>query len=686
MNFRSHKFKITVLVITAILAVCLIAINNKLFSSTTINNCASELSTPGETYILGSNIVGSCIVAANNIVIDGQDLYSISGNVSATTTPGIAGKNFIIQNVTNIGGNVTSVGYNEYVPPGYSPDEYIAAKNGGNVTIIDSTVDGNVSTNGGDGTLSADGNGGNVVITDSEVGGVITAYGGPGAVNSGDEGSLTLTDNNPTLTLLGSDPMTVSYATSYNEPGATAVDEKDGVITGDIDISGTVDVNNGGTYVVTYTITDSGTTVTFNGATNTDGPNTVTDTRTVVVERNGGGGGGGGDEPPSTTTPPIIIIPEIVVPKIIPPEPKPEIIVPPQEPQQIKEEPSEPPAQAPKISEPTPDTLSVIYDTYESTVKDPVVQEVGKTVATLGVIFGGAAPIIPIVTLQFKIADIALNVNRFFSSSLSFFGLAKRRKPWGTVFDSMTKKPIRPAKVSLVNAQGELTNNFITYSDGRYGFSVGPGAYYMRIEKPGYTFPSKVLFGKAEDDFYESLYFGEPINVYKRGELVIKNIPVDPIDFDFNKFELEKSKKLILLSNIDRAATALAPWFLGIGLIFVLSSFFYTTEIFDGMVIVLYSALFVLQFFGIGMKSHGRVIGKNGDPIAYGLMRIYNPTTGELVSKTVLDHLGRYYSLIPSGAYKITVDLPVDQGRYERVLESVVGVRNGILNKVFKIG
>lgn len=61
----------------------------------------------------------------------------------------------------------------------------------------------------------------------------------------------------PVITLLGDTNMSVDQGTSYIEPGATALDNNDGDISGDIIISGTVDVNTVGSYNITYTVEDA---------------------------------------------------------------------------------------------------------------------------------------------------------------------------------------------------------------------------------------------------------------------------------------------------------------------------------------------------------------------------------------------------------------------------------------------
>ncbi len=72
----------------------------------------------------------------------------------------------------------------------------------------------------------------------------------------------------PTVTLTGASSQTISLQGTYTEQGATAEDDKDGAMTPTV--SGTVDVNLAGTYLITYTATDAA-------------GNSGTATRTVTV-------------------------------------------------------------------------------------------------------------------------------------------------------------------------------------------------------------------------------------------------------------------------------------------------------------------------------------------------------------------------------------------------------------------
>jgi hypothetical protein len=60
----------------------------------------------------------------------------------------------------------------------------------------------------------------------------------------------------PVVTLIGASDTTIVLNSSWNDPGAIAEDDEDGVIT-DIQVTGTVNVNLTGTYVITYSATDA---------------------------------------------------------------------------------------------------------------------------------------------------------------------------------------------------------------------------------------------------------------------------------------------------------------------------------------------------------------------------------------------------------------------------------------------
>lgn len=76
----------------------------------------------------------------------------------------------------------------------------------------------------------------------------------------------------PEVTLNGEETITLRYGASFEDPGATAVDDKDGDISASVTVEGEVDTKTAGTYERTYSATDSA-------------GNTASVTRTVVVQK-----------------------------------------------------------------------------------------------------------------------------------------------------------------------------------------------------------------------------------------------------------------------------------------------------------------------------------------------------------------------------------------------------------------
>ena len=96
------------------------------------------------------------------------------------------------------------------------------------------------------------------------------------------ESPVVADDEFPVLTLNGLAFITVLVGDPYEDPGATAIDDKDGNLTSKIVVDNPVDTSIIGRYSVTYDVVDSA-------------GNTSSLTRTVeIVPREGVGGGGGG--------------------------------------------------------------------------------------------------------------------------------------------------------------------------------------------------------------------------------------------------------------------------------------------------------------------------------------------------------------------------------------------------------
>ena len=107
----------------------------------------------------------------------------------------------------------------------------------------------------------------------------------------------------PVITILGSNPVSVTVGGTYTDAGATATDNVDGNITSNITTINTVNAGVIGSYFVRYTVTDGA----GNTASSTRNVNVVA--APVIPPVNNGGGNGGGPEVVPVTVPVVTTTP-----------------------------------------------------------------------------------------------------------------------------------------------------------------------------------------------------------------------------------------------------------------------------------------------------------------------------------------------------------------------------------------
>lgn len=430
------------------------------------------------------------------------------------------------------------------------------------------------------------------------------------------------TNNPPVINLTGG-VVTIDEGTNFSEPGFSAFDTEDGDLTSVVLVSAPVNPNVPGSYVVTYEVTDSG------------GLSTLVTRVVDVVPKNPfrpppppctdcGTGGGGGGGGGGTSTPPLGVPPEEILPSFI---------------------------------------------------QTPLSKALTLAGLALG-IFASAR---------------VIWAWRIWSWLMAFFGLRKKYKPWGTVYDSQTKQPLDPAYVTLMDLQGKEIATSITDIDGRYGFLVPSGVYTLKAQKTNYTFPSTKLAGKTSDELYTDLYFGGQITLGEEEGVVARNIPMDSLKFDWNEFAKKGHGIMQLYSRFDPVFTRLSDIFFYIGLTISVIAFYLLPEPYNTIVFGLYVILIVLRILGLSPQLSGYVVSREtGRPLSFAIIRVRYPDGGAYgqteIAKRVCDVYGRYYMLVPTGSYVVTIERKNSDGSYSHVFtSSVIRAKKGIINKKFKV-
>jgi len=332
-----------------------------------------------------------------------------------------------------------------------------------------------------------------------------------------------------------------------------------------------------------------------------------------------------------------------------------------------------------------PEPVRVVLDETKKIVEIPRVSATAKTISTVGLV---VATVAMGSFISFSLSELLLVLLRFLGFILTAFGFKKRVSPWGVVYDSVTKQPLDPAYVVLKNLQGVEVSSAITDLDGRYGFLVDPGVYNMSVSKTNYAFPSHKLAGKISDELYSDLYFGENIEVKSKGEVIVKNIPLDPLKFDWNEFT-KKSKKLMrFYSKWDIWTRRIYDLLYIVGFVVAIISYVFAPYPYNTIIMLLYLVLLLFRAFGLKPKAYGYIIDKTtGAPLSFAIIRILVPDLGVEIASKSADRYGKYYCLVPPGKYIVKIEKKNDDGSYSLFYTSGImdTSKKGIINKIFKI-
>jgi len=307
-----------------------------------------------------------------------------------------------------------------------------------------------------------------------------------------------------------------------------------------------------------------------------------------------------------------------------------------------------------------------------------------KIVTTGGLIIMAIATV---MAPPLSLSELFLLPMRLIGLLLIAFGWKKRNPPWGVVYDSVTKQPLDPAYVTLKDLEGKDVSSAITDLDGRYGFLAEPGFYKMMASKTNYTFPSQKLNGKVEDELYDNLYFGAQTEI-KRDEVITRNIPMDPIKFDWNEYTKQNKSLTKFYTRWDSFFRKISDFIYFIGFIVAIIAFFASPYPYNTIILGLYIFLLVLRIIGIKPKPYGSVAEKlTKNPLGFAILRIMDPASDREISHKITDKYGRYFCLVPKGKYYVKIEKKNSDASYSLIFKSEIidASKNGIIKENFKI-
>lgn len=333
---------------------------------------------------------------------------------------------------------------------------------------------------------------------------------------------------------------------------------------------------------------------------------------------------------------------------------------------------------------------SGLYDTrmfLDKIFKDELGRITSKLIATIGAAVGIYSGVISVAFANpISMSELYFLPLRLWNLLLLALGLKKRNRPWGTVYDSVTKQPLDPAYVILQDLQGNEVATSITDLDGRYGFLVPEGSYRMIANKTNYLFPSKKLSGRTQDELYQDLYFSDIIEV-KEGEVITKNIPMDSIKFDWNEFAKKDQKLMKFFSKKELWLARISDILFTLGFLVSLISVIVSPVIYNIMIFSLYIILFIFRKLVLKPRAIGYIRHKlNQNPLSFAIMRVFFAGSEQEVIHKISDMSGRYYCLIPNGNYFVKIENKNPDESYSLVhVSEPIEVKKGHISKNFEV-
>jgi hypothetical protein len=272
---------------------------------------------------------------------------------------------------------------------------------------------------------------------------------------------------------------------------------------------------------------------------------------------------------------------------------------------------------------------------------------------------------------------------------LSALGLKKRR-PWGTVYDDITKQPLDPAYVVLVDQAGNQVDTSITDLDGRYGFFIKqPGIYKLVANKTDYKFPGANLFGKTRDEIYENLYFGEEITIHREGEVIAKDIPMDPLKFNWNEYAKNQQNLMKFYNKRQRLLYKISTLMFVLGFSFSFVVLLLAPIPYNAAIFALYIVILLLRTSGILSPKKKGILSdsQTGLPLSFAVVNVYSFVHPDLLVKKVVANMnGEYYCLVSNGRYILKIERKNTDGSYTLIHTSEpIEVTKGIINKSVKL-
>jgi hypothetical protein len=229
------------------------------------------------------------------------------------------------------------------------------------------------------------------------------------------------------------------------------------------------------------------------------------------------------------------------------------------------------------------------------------------------------------------------------------FARRKRKKHWGIVFDSYSKRPIENVEVLLINEEkGRVIERTTTDKQGRYGFLITEsGKLKIGARKRSYELNTK----KEKDSFYEDVYT-EPI-LFKKETPIKVNIKMEYLGKGIKKqFKEFIDRNIFIVSKTANYAMTILYI---VGFLTSIIMIWQYPDPINYIIFLFYLLSSIYSVFAKSKKSFGIIKERETKkPLPFSLIELYDKNNRR-TDFAVTDTLGRYYLLTDNGEYHYKV-------------------------------
>lgn len=215
----------------------------------------------------------------------------------------------------------------------------------------------------------------------------------------------------------------------------------------------------------------------------------------------------------------------------------------------------------------------------------------------------------------------------------------KKQQPWGIVFDDLLKQPVAGAVVKILDTEFQkVRETRATDAQGRFGFLVPAGTYYLKASKTGYKDAETPVFNIIDP----------------RKELPNLEVGLLPLS---GAADLKKLNRIKTFNEIRRLLHLLNPYILAIGTALSILMFVLFPTLINALILAVY---IILDTYKVWLtfhvvKPYGRVLDRaDQQPLPLSIVRAFNKGNNWLTATHVTDEQGRFDLLLMPGDYRIT--------------------------------